>query len=84
MKEYVELNNEYLYTIIDREEIYVEFINTNIYSYDFCFKKHKIIYDRYHKSFVDENTIITKEDFCDLDSLMDDLENGYAKIYKYE
>ena len=84
MKEYVELNKDYIITMTDREAIYVEYINNKIYYDDFCFKKYKIIYDRYHKSFVDENTIITKEDFCTLDSLMDDLENGYAKIYKYE
>ena len=84
MKEYVELNKNYLDTVSDREAIYVEFINTDVYINNFCFKKHKIIYDKYHKSFVNDDTLIKGKDFCTLDGLMDDLENEYAKIYKYE
>ena len=47
-----------------------------------CFKKHKIIYDIYHKSFVDDNTFLHGGDFCTKESLEEDIENEHAKIYK--
>ena len=79
---YIEMSLDELDCIKDRDIIYAEFINNKVYTPEFCFKKHKIIYDMYHKSFVDDNTFLHGGDFCTKESLEEDIENGYAKIYK--
>ena len=79
---YIEMSLDELDCIKDRDIIYAEFINNEVYSPEFCFKKHKIIYDRFRRSFVDNDTILNGEDFCKKESLEEDIENGYAKIYK--
>ena len=79
---YIEMSLDELDCIKDRDIIYAEFINNKVYTPEFCFKKHKIIYDMYHKSFVDDNTFLHGGDFCTKESLEEDIGNGYAKIYK--